>query len=102
MQFTKSAGGLRSMAAVLAGASVAWGGLSYVTLTIGVLTEGYHFSLSLAALLAAVELGAMALTVTTAAYVIRLVPVARLALLGGSVAGAANLLTAFAGDPIVV
>jgi MFS family permease len=102
VQLTKPAGELRSMAAVLAGASVAWGGLSYVTLTIGVLTEGYHFSLSLAALLATVELGAMALTVTTAAYVLRLVPVARLALLGGSVAGAANLLTAFASDPIVV
>ena len=90
------------MAAVLAGAGVAWGGLSYVTLTIGVLTEGYHFSLSLAALLATIELAAMALTVTTAAYALRMVSVARLALVGGGVAGAANLLTGFAGGPIIV
>ena len=90
------------MAAVMAGASVAWGGLSYVTLTIGVLTEGYHFSLSLATLLATVELGAMALTVTTAAYAFRFVSVARLALVGGVVAGVANLLTGFATAPIVV
>ena len=90
------------MVAVLAGASVAWGGLSYVTLTIGVLTEGYHFSLSLAAILATIELGAMALTVTTAAYALRTISVARVALVGGGVAGAANLLTGFASGPIVV
>ena len=55
-----------------------------------------------AALLAIVELGAMALTVTTAAYAFRIVSVARLALVGGGFAGAANLLTGFATDPIVV
>jgi hypothetical protein len=102
VQLTKTAGGLRSVAAVMAGASIAWGGLSYVALTIGVLTDGYHFSLSLATLLATVELGAMALTVTTAAWAFRIIPVVRLAIVGGGIAGAANLLTGFATDPIVV
>jgi MFS family permease len=99
---TKSNGGLQSVLAVLAGASVAWGGLSYVTLTIGVLTEGYRFSLSQAALLATIELGAMALTVMTAGYVLQHVSVARLALVGGFLAGASNVLTAFTTDPFVI
>ena len=86
----------------MAGAGIAWGGLSYVALTIGVLTDGYHFSLALATLLATVELAAMALTVTTAAYAFRIVSVVRLAIVGGGVAGTANLLTGFATDPIVI
>jgi MFS family permease len=90
------------MLAVLAGASVAWGGLSYVTLTIGVLSEGYRFSLSQAALLATIELGAMAASVMTAGYVLRMVSVARLAVAGGFIAGGANVLTAFAVDPIAI
>ena len=39
----------RETAAALAGAGVAWGALSYVALTIGVLAEGYHYTLTGAA-----------------------------------------------------
>jgi Major Facilitator Superfamily len=85
----------KMLAAVLGGAAVAWGGLSFITLTIGVLAEGYRFSLSQAAFLATLELSAMAAASMSGGYALRLMPVRQLAVLGGIVAGIANIATAF-------
>jgi hypothetical protein len=92
----------RSLTAALAGAGVAWGALSYVALTIGVLTEGYHYSLALSALLASVELAAMALAAMSGGCVLRWVPVRALTLFGAALAGVANILTAFASHAVAV
>jgi hypothetical protein len=92
----------RTLIAALAGAGVAWGSLSYVALTIGVLAQGYGLSLRAAASLASLELGAMALATMSGGYALRIVSIRRLAILGGSVAGAANLAAAFAADGLVM
>jgi len=85
----------RMLAAILGGAAVAWGGLSFVTLTIGVLAEGYRYSLSQAAFLAALELGAMAAASISSGYALQLMAARRLAVVGGIVAGIANIAVAF-------
>ena len=92
----------RTLVAVLAGAGVAWGGLSYVALTIGVLVEGYGYTLSQAAGYATLELAAMAASAMSGGYVLRLLPVRGLAVLGGAVAGLGNLLTATTHEPALV
>jgi hypothetical protein len=92
----------RPMIAALAGAGVAWGGLSYIALTIGVLAEGYRFSLPQAALLATIELGAMALAAMSGGYALRVVSVRQLAIAGGVIAGLANISTALATQLFVV
>ncbi|HLW23204.1 MAG TPA: MFS transporter [Steroidobacteraceae bacterium] len=83
-----------SLIAVLAGAGVAWGALSYVALTIGVLAEGYGFTLNEAAALATLELAAMAAASMSGGRVLECVPVRHLALAGGLLAGLANGLSA--------
>ena len=92
----------RAWIAVLAGAGVAWGGLSYVALTIGVLAEGYRYSLTDAAALATLELGAMALTTMTGGYLLQHLSVRQLAVLGGCTAAAANLLSAVVAPPAIL
>lgn len=86
----------RALVAVLAGAGIAWGALSYVTLTIGVLTEGYGASLDRAALLATLELGAMAAATMSAGPLLGRVREPVLALAGALLAGGVNALTALA------
>jgi MFS family permease len=93
---------LRVFAAVLGGAAVAWGGLSYITLTIGVLAEGYHFSLSQATSLATLELSAMAVASLTGGYGLRFMSVRRMAVTGGVIAGIANIATAISADFAVI
>jgi hypothetical protein len=92
----------RTLMAALAGAGIAWGALSYVALTIGVLTDGYHYSLTQAAGLASVELAFMALASMTGGLMLRRLPVRPLAALGATVAGCANLATAFSAQPAAV
>jgi MFS family permease len=94
--------GWRPMVAVLTGAAVAWGGLSYVALTIGVFAEGYHYTLSQAALLATLELGAMAAAAMSGGRMLNLLTVRQLAMAGGLVAGLANIATACVTDPVIV
>lgn len=95
-------GNFKVLAAVLGGAAVAWGGLSFITLTIGVLAEGYRYSLSQAAFLATLELGAMAGASMSGGYTLRVIPVRRMAVVGGIVAGIANIATAFTATIVIV
>lgn len=92
----------RELVAVLSGAGVAWGGLSYVALTIGVLAEGYHCTLTQAAAYATLELAAMAVATMTGGYALRRVSVRTLAVAGGVVAGLANVLTATTHGPLAL
>jgi MFS family permease len=75
--------------------TIAWGVLSFVVLTIAVLTDGYGYSLVDAGMLSTVELLAMA----TATFLIgrskSSIELWRLAVGGALVSAAANLLTAF-------
>jgi hypothetical protein len=97
-----SGAGARVFTAAFLGAGVAWGALSYVALTIGVLTLGYRYSLPLATRLASVELGAMAVAAMSAGYMLRRVSVRSLATCGALLAGVANILTAFSSQALVV
>ena len=92
----------QSLVAVLAGAGVAWGGLSYVALTIGVFAEGYHYTTKQAAGLATLELAAMAVVAISAGYALRRISVRRLAVVGAVLAGAANICTAATSDPTLI
>jgi Major Facilitator Superfamily len=92
----------RTLTAALAGAGIAWGALSYVALTIGVLAEGYGYSLTQAAGLASVELGFMALASMSGGLILRHLSVRTLAALGATLAGVANVATAFSAHPVAV
>lgn len=94
--------GTKAWVAALAGAGVAWGALSYVALTIGVFVEGYGYSLDLAALLATVELSALALASMSGGYLLRGVSLRALAVAGAALASAANALTALGTSPLAV
>ena len=102
LEHAREPGAWRSVVAVLAGAGVAWGGLSYVALTIGVLAEGYHYTPKQAAGLATLELAAMAVVAISAGYALRSISVRRLAVVGAVLAGAANICTAVTTDPVVI
>lgn len=93
---------LRPLIAVLAGAGIAWGALSYVALTIGVLAEGYGASLSRAALLATLELAGMAASSMSAGPVLERLRPASLALVGALLAGSVDALTALADSQVVL
>lgn len=95
-------GGWRELMGVLVGAGVAWGGLSYVALTIGVLADGYGYTLSGAANLATAELAAMAVASLSSGLALRHVSVRSLAIAGGACAAAANVATAIAASAAAV
>jgi len=83
-------------AACAAGLNVGFGALSYVTLTIGVLVDGYGFSIERAALLGTAELAAMAVTSLALAPAAAAVSLGRLAFWGAIVSGLGNFSTAWA------
>lgn len=94
--------GWRGLAAVVVGAAVAWGALSYVALTIGVLADGYGYGLAVAADFATAELAAMALASIASGFALRRISVRRLAVAGALCAAAGNAATAGASLPSTV
>jgi predicted MFS family arabinose efflux permease len=83
-------------AACAAGLNIGFGALSYVALTIGVLVDGYGFSIERAALLGTIELGAMALTSLALTPAAAAANLGRLAFWGALVSGLGNISTAWA------
>jgi MFS family permease len=87
---------LARTSACAAGLNIGFGALSYVTLTIGVLVDGYGFTLEQAALLGTLELGAMAVVSLTLTPVAASLSLGRIAFWGAVLSGLGNVVTTWA------
>lgn len=92
----------RVFTAIVCGQTIGWGSLTFVALTIGVLKDGYGFTLTQSGVLATVELSTMAAAVALVGPVLRILSLRHLAVLGGLLAAAGNLLSASFSDVWIV